>query len=87
MTEDFPAPPPEISNVRYSQDSSGIVTGITSRPDVTRKTSETKGPTRVAHVQSLRIADEGSDAAGKKSKRQQRLHVRHTTRPQYTYIK
>lgn len=69
ITEDFPAPPPELSSVRYSQDSSGIVTGITPPPDVTRKTSDTKAPTRVAHVQSLRIADEGSEAAGMRVKK------------------
>ncbi|KAK3728392.1 hypothetical protein QZH41_005981 [Actinostola sp. cb2023] len=60
-TEEFPAPPPEISNVHYKkQDSSG---GITPPPDVTRKTSDSKPPTRVAHVQSLRIADEDTDLA------------------------
>lgn len=60
-TEDFPAPPPEISNVQYTQSTSG---GITPPPDVTRKTSDTKAPTRVAHVQSLRIADENTEASG-----------------------
>lgn len=64
ITEDFPAPPPELSSVRYSQDSSGSGAGITPPPDVTRKTSDSKAPTRVAHVQSLRIPDEGSEAAG-----------------------
>lgn len=58
FTEDFPAPPPEISNVHYKQSTSG---GITPPPDVTRKTSDGKPPTRVAHVQSLRIADEHTD--------------------------